>query len=183
MPGHLPVMPPAASACGGTLTDREGKWLLAGALIVSLTSGKIEDTVEGWLGFVIVLQPQMKLASQPSHLRFGSVSSRVAVCVSIQPYDYIKNTHGHDGPCSLDKGQQGEKEQHTLKTLAGRGALHKSGGSAAKRWRAKRGCVYQTLRRARTGIWRPDFSGTPVVFRSRNVQRGICQRRRNIWLR
>lgn len=45
--GHLPVMPPAVRARRGTLIDREGKWLLAGALIVSLTSGRIEVIVEG----------------------------------------------------------------------------------------------------------------------------------------
>lgn len=43
---HLPATPPAVSACCGTLTDGEGKWLLAGALIVSLTSGKIEDVAQ-----------------------------------------------------------------------------------------------------------------------------------------
>lgn len=47
MLGHLPVTPPAARARRRTLIDREGKWLLAGALIVSLTSGRIEVIVEG----------------------------------------------------------------------------------------------------------------------------------------
>lgn len=44
MPGPLPAMPPAASTRHGTLIDRESKQLLAGALIVSLTSGRIEAT-------------------------------------------------------------------------------------------------------------------------------------------
>lgn len=46
MPGLLPVMSQAVSTRHGTLIDREGKWLLAGALIVSFTSDRIGVTVE-----------------------------------------------------------------------------------------------------------------------------------------
>lgn len=43
------------------------------------------------------------------------------------------------------RANRGEKEQRVPKTGRGRGVFHKSGGGAAKRWRAVRGCVYQTL--------------------------------------
>lgn len=39
--------------------------------------------------------------------------------------------------------------------------------------------VYRTLCRDCVEILRPDFCGMLVVFGSRNVTEGICQRRRN----
>lgn len=113
MLGHLPVMPPAVSTRRRTLIDREGKWFLAGTLIVSLTSGRIEVTVDGRLGFVTALQPQIKLASQPRYLQCGSALS---CCLLLQPAlsPQKKTTQKHTSLCYLNKGFQRKQEQPML---------------------------------------------------------------------
>lgn len=72
-----------------------------------------------------------------------------SVCVSKQPRDCGNKTAAEISVKAI-RGE--EEEQRIAKTARGRGVVHKSGGGAAKRLGAMRGCVYQTLCRASTGI-------------------------------